>query len=724
MSTLQNIKPARKSRLLVPLQAAWRDWATEDAPVIGYMLKVLLACLLAMWLSLRFELDQPRTAMMTVAIVMQSRSGMVFAKSYYRLLGTLVGVIVSFILVALFAQERVLFLLYMALWIGLCTAGSMIYRNHQSYAFVLAGYTLCIVGLPATLAPGQTFNIGITRISEIMIGLFSATLVSDLVFPQRMWDVMLASVRRRFSDFSDLLRTTAANPLKSASSKATHLRFISDIFRLETFRASAVMENDKSRLNRMRLSHMNNEFMHVSTSYHAFEQLLRRQARGGRTLISDALAALYCQLVEAISIDGRSAANEKEALVVKQQLTECRDSFSRNVAEVSRNLQPALDEQERITFETGAELLERLLEELLAYAGTYGSFALPQSALSDTGQYKQGPQQALHFDTLAVLMAGIRGALALAILSAVWILTDWRSGIEAITLGVITSTLFATSPSPGHTVRQFFMGAVIGTVLAYFCNFHWLTHAQGFAMLVIAVSPGILLAAWFTTRPATAIVGAATFMVYLMHIGFNSTYSANPVTFMNDAIADLLAVLLSGVLFGLIDLSNSRWSRLRTAQSLRRLVVAACREPLSFRRARLEAAARELVQRSGSAERIAEEKDQIVIDWLLSTLEIGHAVIALREHLHDVSHEGVTAVMQASLDAIAALYEEPTEYNRMAAVRAIDVAMQHLSADVTRLILTQSTRRKLMTMLHFIHSALLDDESVLAASANKQKENP
>lgn len=708
---------------LPPLRSAWREWLSEDAPVIGYMLKVLLACLLAMWLSLRFELDQPRTAMLTVAIVMQLRSGMVFAKSYYRLIGTLVGVIVSFILVALFAQERIPFLLYMALWIGLCTAGSMIYRNHQSYAFVLAGYTLCIVGLPATLAPGQTFNIGITRISEILIGLFSATLVSDLIFPQRMWNMMLASVRRRFSDFSDLLRTTAVNPATVRSTEPALLRFIGDIFRLETFRASAVMENDASRQNRLHLSQMNNEFMQVSTSFHAFEQLLKRQSRYGRPDIGEALLGIYRKLADNVSLDGRSAHNEQEALQVSRQLSDYRSRFAQTAADARRKLTHTLSDRDRIELDTGIELLERLSDELYTYAKTYSAFAAPKDQKAITNPNQQAPQQEMHFDTLAVALAGLRGALALAILSAVWILTDWRSGIEAITLGVITSTLFATSPSPGHTVKQFFIGAVLGTILAYFCNFHWLTQAQGFLMLTIAVSPGIMLAAWLTTRPSTAVIGSGMFMVYLMHIGFNSTYSANPVIFMNDAIADLLAVLLSGVLFSLIDLSNSRWSKLRTAQSLRQLVVSACRDTLPFRRARLENAARDLVQRAGSAQRIAEEQDQLIVDWLLSTLEIGHAVIALREYLQEVHDSILPLPILKCLDAIANLYDDPTPAHRDDAINSIDLAMQHLSTDAMRLVLMQSTRHKLMTMLHFIHSALLDEESVLSANATKRLEN-
>jgi uncharacterized membrane protein YccC len=705
----------RRSRILVPFQAAWRDWLSEDAPIIGYLIKVLLACLLAMWMSLRFELDQPRTAMLTVAIVMQSRSGMVFAKSYYRLLGTLVGVLMSFLLVAMFAQERVLFLLCMVIWIGLCTAGSMIYRNHQSYAFVLAGYTLCIVGLPATISPELTFNIGVTRISEIMIGLLCATIVSDLIFPQRLWDVMLASVRRRFSDFSGLLHSTAQNPATATTSKTELLRFIGDIYSLESFRASAVLENDESRRHRLRLSWMNKEFMEVSTSFHTFEQLLRRQRNSGHPQVGDALLTLYRQLGDAVMVDGNTARTEHEASIIVGQLAMFRIRFAQNMIAAQQQLPHDLSDNERLDFATGIELLQRLAEELHAYARTYASLATDKES-AEAPRLSEQPALGMHFDPLAVALAGVRGALTLAIMTALWIFTDWRSGIEGITIGVITSTLFATTPSPTRTIKQFMIGAVIGTVLAYVCNFHLLTQAQGFLMLALAVAPGILIATWLTTRPSVAIVGAGVFIVFLMHIGFNSTYSANPVVFINDAIADLLAVLVSGVMYGLIDISSSQWSRNRIAAALRNLVVAACREPLALRRTRLETGARDLVQRAGSTQRIAAAEDRVVIDWLLSTLEIGHAVIALREQLQSIENTPLADPLRASLETIAELHSAPSRERRIAAITAIDTAMASLATEAARLGIQLSTCHQLLTMLHFIHSALLDEESVLAST--------
>ncbi|WP_172681751.1 FUSC family protein, partial [Pseudomonas thivervalensis] len=101
----------------------WRrgffDWARSDGVTWVYIFKVLFAAFLTLWLAMRLELPQPRTAMITVFIVMQPQSGQVFAKSFYRLLGTLAGSAVMVALIALFAQHTEPFLACLAIWVGL-----------------------------------------------------------------------------------------------------------------------------------------------------------------------------------------------------------------------------------------------------------------------------------------------------------------------------------------------------------------------------------------------------------------------------------------------------------------------------------------------------------------------------------------------------------------------------------------------------------------------------
>ncbi len=114
--------------------------------------KTTLSGLIALLVAFTFNLDQPQWALLTVFIVAQPQSGLVLAKSFYRIIGTFTGAAVALLLVSLFAQERVLFLGALALWIGLCTFGSQYARNFTAYGFVLSGYTAAIVGIPGALS--------------------------------------------------------------------------------------------------------------------------------------------------------------------------------------------------------------------------------------------------------------------------------------------------------------------------------------------------------------------------------------------------------------------------------------------------------------------------------------------------------------------------------------------------------------------------------------------
>src|ERR1700732_4255942 len=102
--------------------------------------KTTASGLLALLVAFAFNLDQPKWALLTVFIVAQPQSGLVLAKSFYRIIGPVLGAAGALVLIALFAQERVLFLGALALWIGLCTFGSQYARNWAAYGFVLSGY--------------------------------------------------------------------------------------------------------------------------------------------------------------------------------------------------------------------------------------------------------------------------------------------------------------------------------------------------------------------------------------------------------------------------------------------------------------------------------------------------------------------------------------------------------------------------------------------------------
>src|SRR5262245_20119995 len=167
--------------------------------------KTTASGLLALLVAFAFNLDQPKWALLTVFIVAQPQSGLVLAKSFFRIIGTVVGAAVALLLVSLFAQERVLFLGSLALWIGLCTFASKYARNFAAYGFVLSGYTVAIVGITGALDPTNAFFIAVDRATEISLGIMTTAVISRVILPMSLSDALrrtIAAGRTELADYA------------------------------------------------------------------------------------------------------------------------------------------------------------------------------------------------------------------------------------------------------------------------------------------------------------------------------------------------------------------------------------------------------------------------------------------------------------------------------------------------------------------------------------------
>jgi uncharacterized membrane protein YccC len=82
------------------------------------------------------------------------------------------------VLTAWFPQNRIGFLVGLAVWGGVCAFAATLFRNFASYAAALAGYTAAIIGADTLGATGgassEVFMLAVTRASEIWIGILCA----------------------------------------------------------------------------------------------------------------------------------------------------------------------------------------------------------------------------------------------------------------------------------------------------------------------------------------------------------------------------------------------------------------------------------------------------------------------------------------------------------------------------------------------------------------------
>src|SRR5262249_6698625 len=92
----------------------------EVGPPILFGLRLWASVCLALYIAFWLELDHAYCAGTSAAIACQPHLGGALRKGWFRMIGTVVGGVAIVVLTAFFPQERVLFLIALALWGAAC----------------------------------------------------------------------------------------------------------------------------------------------------------------------------------------------------------------------------------------------------------------------------------------------------------------------------------------------------------------------------------------------------------------------------------------------------------------------------------------------------------------------------------------------------------------------------------------------------------------------------
>jgi uncharacterized membrane protein YccC len=161
-------------------QRFWNALIAAGPPLL-FGLRMWASVCLALYVAFWLQLDNADWAGTTAFIVSQPQLGASLRKGWYRMIGTVVGAAMVVVFTGFFPQDRVAFMVVLALWCAVCAFGSTVLRNFASYAAALAGYTTVIVAadtLGATGGPSpDVFMLAVMRASEICVGIVSAGVV-------------------------------------------------------------------------------------------------------------------------------------------------------------------------------------------------------------------------------------------------------------------------------------------------------------------------------------------------------------------------------------------------------------------------------------------------------------------------------------------------------------------------------------------------------------------
>jgi uncharacterized membrane protein YccC len=599
----------------------------QDAPVWGCAVRTTIAAVLAFWVALRLDLTAPSRAALTVFIVAFPQAGAVLEKSLYRIIGGIIGALVAVGLVFAFAQLSDVFLLSVVLWVAVCVAASSWFRNAQVYAWLLAGYSACLIGFPAYQHPEQTFFITLDRLSVIVVGIVCSALVAVVWSPRPVNTAILPTLRAVFHEFAGSLATALKDPAQAADSAAVEKRFLHSFRRVESSLVFAAFEDPEARASAPVTEAFENWLMIASTSVWVVERLrLDLQRRGLRDVLA-ALSGVTDTLQKALRAGHHgSPATIEEAGECAGRLAAVAQRWHTLAAQARAQLPAGTPYQHFVELEGALTLVFQLLHDVTGFTRSFADHGNP-SAIARAkrrARFRSLP------DPVAASLDGLRAAIALLLVSSLWISSGWPEGGTVASMTAVFCSLFAGALVPGLTVRRMFIGYVLGTLSGALFYLFLLPRLDGFLLLAVCLVPFMLFCGYLKGRPETATVASGFSIMFFLLVTVSEHQVFDAQSMFNYSVAQFVGLSATAVVF-MVGFPGGH--RLR-ARRLERTLKAELRRTLTARRAhlrdRIEMKVRDLTLRLGRLRGIHAADRHRFLRNGVRFLEVGLAITALR----------------------------------------------------------------------------------------------
>ncbi len=195
-----------------------RDLTADGA--VRYGIKFGLAGMLAVFIALVVRIPQPTWALFTVFVLMIAQYvGAIGEKSVFRLIGTVIGGVIGYVLTGSLQQNPVLYLTLVGAVVGFCTA--MFGQSRYPYAFLLCGLTTVVVTSNGLANPGQSWEYMLWRVEEVGIGIIATLLVQTVIWPRYARVEFLENLRAGFRDVAGCFEETTSQLQAGASPTAS-----------------------------------------------------------------------------------------------------------------------------------------------------------------------------------------------------------------------------------------------------------------------------------------------------------------------------------------------------------------------------------------------------------------------------------------------------------------------------------------------------------------------
>jgi uncharacterized membrane protein YccC len=589
------------------------------SPPLLFGLRLWASVSLALYIAFWLELSEPFWAGASAAIVCQPHLGASLRKGWYRLIGTLVGAVVSVLLTACFPQDRALFLAGVALWGAACAFAATLLRNFASYAAALAGYTVAIVagdllGATGGVNADAAFLLAVSRASEICIGIISAGIVlagTDFGGAPRRLATLFAAISSEIaSRFAGTLAVAGAN-----------FDDTQEVRRELTRRVIA-------------LDPVVDEAFGESAQLRYYSPVLQT-AVGGLFTALLGWRAVANHLVRMSDNEARRAAAAVLEIVPRQlRSVPEHDQSTRWTADLIGLYRICLAAAERLIALPAESPSLRLLGDQTANVLAGMMHVLNGLALLVADPALPVPRRSRRRlrvpDWLPALVNAGRALVAIGAVALFWIVTTWPSGASAISFTTIIVLLLAPQADQAYLAGLFFLlGSLLNIVLTATIAFAALpgTGAETFAAfsLIIGfclVPIGALLA--HARRPWEIAMFTAMTITFMPLLAPTNQMVYNTVQFYNGTVA-----VVAGT--GVALLSFRLLPSLSPAYRTRRLLALSLRDLRRLTRGWISRTSEDWHGRmSGRLSALPDQAEPLQRSQLLAALSVGTEIFRLR----------------------------------------------------------------------------------------------
>ena len=205
-SSSNSVAEPRVAQLVQPsLAFAKRFFDFIDCPSLLLALKSCLAIALATGLAFWLDISPTITAI-TAFMIQQSYVGSTIYRGTLRFVGGTAGAFLALVMLALFSQDRILFIGS----ISLCAALIVYFLQGTRYwyAYILCLASLVVVGYGSVEHPQYAFDFAVNWISGILLAVVCVSIVRGLLWPNFTANVFERQLRGNLANCRKLLRMT------------------------------------------------------------------------------------------------------------------------------------------------------------------------------------------------------------------------------------------------------------------------------------------------------------------------------------------------------------------------------------------------------------------------------------------------------------------------------------------------------------------------------------